>query len=65
MASGQFTSAMVLAILPEIGLVALAVILLVVDLLWRGETRRFLGWLTAVGLAVIMLAGGFVCPTGS
>ena len=55
MASGQFTSAMVLAILPEIGLIALAVILLVADLLWRGKTRRFLGWLTAAGLAVIML----------
>ena len=55
MVSGEFTSAMVLAILPEIGLVALAAILLVVDLLWRGETRRYLGWLTAAGLAVIML----------
>ena len=55
MAAGEFTTSMVLAILPEIGLVALAAVLLVFDLIWRGNTRRYFGWLTAAGLAVIML----------
>ncbi|MHB1118761.1 MAG: NADH-quinone oxidoreductase subunit N [Bellilinea sp.] len=54
MASGEITSTMVLAILPEIGLVVLAAILLLVDLLWKGEQRRWFGWLTAGGVAVIM-----------
>ena len=55
MAAGEFTSSMVLAILPEILLVVLAAVLLVVDLIWRGNTRRYFGWLTAAGLAVILL----------
>lgn len=56
---------MVLAILPEIGLVVMAAILLLVDLLWKGETRRWLGWLTAGGVVAIMvLAAIFSMPEG-
>jgi hypothetical protein len=46
---------MIRAILPEIGLVVLALIVLVFDLTWRGETKRGLGWLTAGGIAAVFL----------
>jgi len=48
-------SSMILAILPEIGLVVLALIVLLYDLIWRDEQRRGLGWLTAGGLTVIFV----------
>lgn len=44
---------MLLAILPEIGLVLLAALVLVLDLVWRGSARRMLGWVTAAGLVVV------------
>lgn len=50
-----FQPSMLLAILPEIGLVVLGALLLVLDLVWRGSRRRLLGWVTAGGLAVIAL----------
>jgi hypothetical protein len=40
---------MLLAILPEIGLVLLAALVLVLDLIWRGPARRSLGWVTPAG----------------
>src|SRR5512146_1117173 len=46
---------MLLAILPEIGLVLLAALVLVLDLIWRGSLRRRLGWVTAGGLVVIAI----------
>lgn len=48
-------STMVRAILPEIGLVVLAMIVLAYDLIWQRDQRRGLGWLTAGGLAVIFI----------
>ena len=48
-------SSMIRAILPEIGLVVLALIVLLYDLIWRDEQRRGLGWLTAGGLTVIFV----------
>ena len=55
MSSGEF-STMILAILPEIGLVLLAGILLVLDLAWGvDKRRRNLGWVTAIGLALLVL----------
>lgn len=48
-------STMIRAILPEIGLVILGLIVLVYDLVWKGEQKRGLGWLTAGGLAVIFI----------
>jgi NADH-quinone oxidoreductase subunit N len=44
---------MIRAILPEIGLVVLALIVLLYDLVWQGEKKRNLGWLTVGGLAII------------
>lgn len=65
MAAGETTSTMMLAVLPEIGLVVLAAILLLVDLLWKGDRRRWFGWLTAGGVAVIMaLAAIYSMPKG-
>ena len=46
---------MFLAILPEIGLLLLAALVLVLDLVWRGSARRMLGWVTAGGLVVVAL----------
>lgn len=48
-------STMIRAILPEIGLVVLALIVLAYDLIWRDEQRRGLGWLTAGGLTIIFI----------
>lgn len=50
-----FQPSMLLAILPEIGLVVLAALILVLDLAWRGGARRNLGWVTAAGLLVILV----------
>jgi NADH-quinone oxidoreductase subunit N len=46
---------MIRAILPEIGLVVLALIVLLYDLVWQGEKKRNLGWLTSGGIAIIFL----------
>lgn len=48
-----YQPSMLLAILPEIGLVVLAALVLVLDLLNHGAFRRSLGWVTAGGLLVI------------
>lgn len=53
--SGQFDPSMFLAILPEMGLVVLAALILVLDLVWQDRRCRFLGWITAGGLAIIAI----------
>jgi NADH-quinone oxidoreductase subunit N len=60
-----FTPAMLLAILPEIGLVLLAALVLVLDLVWRGSIRRSLGWVTAGGLLVIAILAVLFARPGS
>ena len=50
-----FDSTMLLAILPEILLVVLAGVVLALDAAWQPEKRRWLGWLTVVGLAVAFI----------
>ncbi len=50
----MFSSAALLSILPESLVLILAVIVLTVDPFWRGDRRRNLGWLTAIGCFVIM-----------
>lgn len=55
MAAVNFDASMVLAILPQISLLALGLIVLIFDLIWREDQRRRLGWLTAGGLAVILV----------
>src|SRR5512146_491409 len=56
---------MLLAILPEIGLVLLGALVLVLDLVWRGSTRRALGWVTAGGLLVIVVLAALLSRPGS
>ncbi len=51
---------MVLAILPEILLLALAVLILTVDLIWRPSKYLNLGWITAAGFLAIMVVAIFV-----
>jgi NADH-quinone oxidoreductase subunit N len=46
---------MMRAILPEIGLIVLALIVLAYDLGWRNESKRGLGWLAAGGIAVVFI----------
>lgn len=61
--SAQFDSSMFLAILPEIGLIALVGLVLVLDLIWQDRRCRTLGWITAGGLALIAgLAVAFSRP---
>lgn len=51
----MFTSASFLSILPESLVLILAVIVLTVEPFWREQRRRNLGWLTAIGLFIIMI----------
>lgn len=46
---------MTLALLPEILLLVLAGLVLTFDLIWSEDRKRSLGWLTAGGLAVILV----------
>ena len=50
-----FTTSSISTILPEILLLVLAILILIVDIIGRKETDRTLGWLTAAGLAVILI----------
>ena len=51
----SFEPSMILAILPEILLLVLAGFVLAFDAFWVEERKRSLGWLTAGGLAFIMV----------
>ena len=54
---------MLLKILPELGLLVLAAVLLTLDLLWRSRRCRYLGWIAAGGgAAVILLSLLFARP---
>ena len=55
MFTGSLPSSAILAILPEILLLTLAVLILVVEFTLKPQDRRMLGWLTAGGLAVIIV----------
>lgn len=61
---GNIDTAMVLAILPEILLLVLAALLMLLDLLWDEERRRFLGWVSAGGLVLILVASLAVSRPG-
>lgn len=52
---GNITSSMVLAILPEILLLVLGLIVVALDLVWNDGRSRYLGWVTAGGIAIIMV----------
>ncbi|MBN1149248.1 MAG: NADH-quinone oxidoreductase subunit N [Anaerolineales bacterium] len=51
----SLTAAMFLPILPEILLLALCILILALDLVLPKEKQRALGWVTAVGLWLVML----------
>lgn len=51
----SFEPTMILAVLPEILLVVLAGFILVLDVIWKPEIKRNLGWLTAGGLLLVMV----------
>ena len=55
MSALAFTTSSISTILPEILLLVLAILILIVDIIGRKETDRALGWLTAAGLAVILI----------
>ncbi len=52
----EFAPDRLLAILPILLLFALAVALLILDLVWKPSRRRILGWLAASGVTLILLA---------
>ena len=52
----QITGDMLLAILPEIGILILAALILILDVTLRGQRRRSLGWITALGTVLIAVA---------
>ncbi len=56
MTLGSYTPAMLLAILPEMLLLALAGVILAADLSLRPRQRTVLGWVAFVGLALILVA---------
>jgi len=52
----EYISTLFPAILPEMLLLVLAILVLLVDVIWRPRQRTTLGWLTAGGLLVILVA---------
>lgn len=64
MITSSIDSSMILAILPEILLLALAGLVLLLDLILPEERRSNLGWVTASGLLLIGLVSLFVARPG-
>ena len=60
----SFEPSMLIAILPEIGLLILAGIVVACDAIWKPEQRRWLGWVTVVGLLTIMVLSLLVAQPG-
>lgn len=54
------SSSMMMAILPEVLLLILALLIVIFDIFWKGEKARNLGWLTAGGLLFILLLSLFL-----
>jgi NADH:ubiquinone oxidoreductase subunit 2 (subunit N) len=59
-----FTAEMFIAILPELGLLILAELILVMEFVLPREKRRMLGWLTAGGLFLIVVVSLIVGRPG-
>lgn len=56
MSVSNFEPATILAILPEILLLVLAIVILIVDLIFKQSRKSFMGWLTAIGLSIALVA---------
>ncbi len=56
----MFDSSMIMAILPELMLLVLVLLVLVMELVWKNENGRKLGWLTAGGLLLILVVSAFL-----
>jgi NADH-quinone oxidoreductase subunit N len=57
-----FAPNQLIAIATEIGLVILALVILIFDLVWKGDQRRRIAWVTAGGLLLIGLVNAFIMP---
>ncbi|MGD8604881.1 MAG: NADH-quinone oxidoreductase subunit N [Anaerolineales bacterium] len=55
MSGSGFELSMFLPVLPEALLLLLAGVILAVDLIWKPEEHRFLGWLTAGGFGIVLV----------
>ena len=64
MFAGSFDITMVLAILPELLLLSLAVLILILDLILSERARGNLGWITAFGLVLIIGVSLFASRPG-
>ncbi len=56
----MFSTAMLMAILPELLLLVVALLVLVMELVWKGEDGRKLGWLAFGGLILTLGVSVFV-----
>ena len=55
-------SSMFLDILPELGVLILALVVLLVDLFYKGDNRRLSGWVTLFGLVLTMVLSLLLIP---
>lgn len=56
----SFHPIMLLAIIPEMGLVLLGALVLVLDLTWKGEQHRQIAWVTIIGLVAVGVLTAFL-----
>lgn len=53
MTAGSFDISTIPAIAPQIGFFILGAVIFILDLIWKGEKRRILSWVTSAGLLFI------------
>jgi NADH-quinone oxidoreductase subunit N len=54
--ASNFDPTTIRAIAPQIGLFILAAMIFILDLVWRGDKRRRLAWITSIGLVLVSAA---------
>jgi hypothetical protein len=59
-----FQPSNILAILPELGLIILAGVVLALDVIFHAREKALFGWITAAGLLVIALLAAVVARPG-
>lgn len=55
MGAVNFDPALLHSVMPEICLLVLGGLVMILDLEWKDDRRRFLGWVTAVGIAITLI----------